>query len=166
MHHGTKLLISEPCEARQHVQFMVLPPQQSWQQCYSHVACPVAFHHDLQHYCTTVGTQPPCGYATVRVEKYNLPVTIWLPVSDGMRCCTQVLAEQARRVGISIEAENAVQQSAARAAVSRKKQDAGYSLEISSIHRRYPSPQITKNTLKNYITNYNALDCSCNIAAS
>lgn len=50
--------------------------------------------------------------------------------------CWQVLAEQARRVGISIEAENAVQQSAARAAVSRKKQDAGYSLEISSIHRR------------------------------
>lgn len=48
----------------------------------------------------------------------------------------QVLAEQARRVGISIEAENAVEQSAARAAVSRKKQDAGYSLEISSIHRR------------------------------
>lgn len=39
-------------------------------------------------------------------------------------------------MGISIEAENAVQQSAARAAVSRKKQDAGYSLEISSIHRR------------------------------
>ena len=29
-----------------------------------------------------------------------------------------------------------MQQSAARAAVSRKKQDAGYSLEISSIHRR------------------------------
>ena len=39
-------------------------------------------------------------------------------------------------MGISIEAENAVEQSAARAAVSRRKQDAGYSLEISSIHRR------------------------------
>lgn len=48
----------------------------------------------------------------------------------------QVLAEQARRVGISIEAENAVEQSAARAALSKKKKDPGYSLEISSIHRR------------------------------
>ena len=48
----------------------------------------------------------------------------------------QVLAEQARRVGITIEAENALEQSAARAAVSKKKKDPGYSLEISSIHRR------------------------------
>lgn len=48
----------------------------------------------------------------------------------------QVLAEQARRLGITIEAENALENSAARAAVSKKKKDPGYSLEISSIHRR------------------------------
>ena len=48
----------------------------------------------------------------------------------------QVLAEQARRVGLTIEAENALEQSAARAALSKKKKDPGYSLEISSIHRR------------------------------
>lgn len=50
--------------------------------------------------------------------------------------CVQVLAEQARRLGIVIEAENALENSAARAAVSKKKKDPGYSLEISSIHRR------------------------------
>lgn len=50
--------------------------------------------------------------------------------------CVQVLAEQARRLGITIEAENALENSAARAAVSKKKKDPGYSLEISSIHRR------------------------------
>ena len=47
-----------------------------------------------------------------------------------------MLAEQARRVGLTIEAKNAVEQSAARAALSKKKKDPGYSLEISSIHRR------------------------------
>lgn len=50
--------------------------------------------------------------------------------------CVQVLVEQARRLGVVIEAENAVENSAARAAVSKKKKDPGYSLEISSIHRR------------------------------
>ena len=39
-------------------------------------------------------------------------------------------------MGLSIEAENAQEQSAARAAVSKRKKDPGYSLEISSIHRR------------------------------
>ena len=39
-------------------------------------------------------------------------------------------------MGITIEAENAQEQSAARAAVSKKKKDPGYSIEISSIHRR------------------------------
>ncbi len=39
-------------------------------------------------------------------------------------------------MGITIEAENAQEQSAARAAVSKKKKDPGYSMEISSIHRR------------------------------
>ena len=53
-----------------------------------------------------------------------------------MDTCVQVLAEQARRLGITIEAENALENSAARAAVSKKKKDPGYSLEISSIHRR------------------------------
>ena len=39
-------------------------------------------------------------------------------------------------MGLTIEAENAQEQSAARAAVSKRKKDPGYSLEISSIHRR------------------------------
>ena len=58
----------------------------------------------------------------------------------------QVLAEQARRLGITIEAENALEKSAARAAVSKKKKDPGYSLEISSIHRRVKEMMKSRGT--------------------
>ena len=58
----------------------------------------------------------------------------------------QVLAEQARRLGIAIEAENALENSAARAAVSKKKKDPGYSLEISSIHRRVKEMMKSRGT--------------------
>ena len=60
--------------------------------------------------------------------------------------CMQVLAEQARRVGITVEAENALENSAARAAVSKKKKDPGYSLEISSIHRRVKEMMKSRGT--------------------
>lgn len=58
----------------------------------------------------------------------------------------QVLVEQARRLGVVIEAENALENSAARAAVSKKKKDPGYSLEISSIHRRVKEMMKSRGT--------------------
>lgn len=49
-------------------------------------------------------------------------------------------------MGLTIEAENALEQSAARAALSKKKKDPGYSLEISSIHRRVKEMMKSRST--------------------
>lgn len=70
------------------------------------------------------------------LERYNCADSLDRTNAASYFGAVQVLAEQARRVGITIEAENAQEQSAARAAVSKKKKDPGYSIEISSIHRR------------------------------
>ncbi|KAL3148494.1 hypothetical protein ABBQ38_013936 [Trebouxia sp. C0009 RCD-2024] len=70
------------------------------------------------------------------LERYNCADSLDRTNAASYFGAVQVLAEQARRLGIVIEAENALENSAARAAVSKKKKDPGYSLEISSIHRR------------------------------
>ena len=90
-----------------------------------------------------------CCKAASALTLTLLLLSVWTHVerSYGMfGMSPQVLAEQARRVGITIEAENALEQSAARAAVSKKKKDPGYSLEISSIHRRVKEMMRSRGT--------------------